>query len=104
MPQIDFKLGIKLACVAMMILVVEISIYFALGVASQAAAGKGVVFFFNSLLFVIIVTLSFSALSFVFGLLSKFNFFNFCISFSQLLLISIFAGGVVFFLMLIFNS
>lgn len=97
MRQIDFKVGIGVCCISIIIFIVEIGIYFILGISAQAASGTVIQLFFDILFFIIIVTLVVSVLSLIFGLLYK--FFKLNINSQQLIVLSVIIGGLIFFVL-----
>ncbi len=71
MSEIDTKVGMKILLISVGLFLLELIIYLLFGVAAQGASGEGARILFNSLFFLIILTVIVGVVSMLSGILNK---------------------------------
>jgi hypothetical protein len=95
MNKFDFKLSIRIFFISIILLFIEIGVYWTMGISAQAGSGEEIRIFFDIFLFIIVFTLSIGTFSLISMLLNK--FYAFCPSFNQLIILSLVMGAILFY-------
>jgi hypothetical protein len=95
MNKFDFKLSIRIFFISIILLFIEIGVYWTMGISAQAGSGEEIRIFFDIFLFIIVFTLSIGTFSLFLMLFNK--FYAFCPSFNQLIILSLVMGAILFY-------